>query len=57
MAVAFSGGGDSAALLLIARDWARASGRALVALIVDHDLRPDAAADAAAAAAQARGAG
>ena len=40
LAVGFSGGGDSLALLLAARAWARSSGRPLLALIVDHRLRP-----------------
>jgi tRNA(Ile)-lysidine synthase len=40
VAVALSGGGDSVALLLAARDWARAHGRPLVALTVDHRLQP-----------------
>ncbi|WP_269715961.1 tRNA lysidine(34) synthetase TilS [Caulobacter sp. NIBR2454] len=38
LAVAFSGGGDSLALLLIADDWAKAHGRRLVVLTVDHGL-------------------
>lgn len=44
--VAVSGGGDSLALLLIAADWSRKSGRRVVALTVDHGLRPEAAAEA-----------
>jgi tRNA(Ile)-lysidine synthase len=44
--VAVSGGGDSLALLLIAADWARTSGRRVLALTVDHGLRPEAAAEA-----------
>ncbi|MDP1631383.1 MAG: tRNA lysidine(34) synthetase TilS [Caulobacter sp.] len=40
LAVAFSGGGDSLALLLITLDWARAHGRSVVALTVDHGLNP-----------------
>lgn len=47
MAVAVSGGGDSTALLLLAADWANASGRRIVALTVDHRLRPEAAREAA----------
>jgi tRNA(Ile)-lysidine synthase len=39
LAVAFSGGGDSTALLLMARGWARAHGRPLLALTVDHRLQ------------------
>lgn len=44
VAVGFSGGGDSLALLLVARDWAAASRRRLLALTVDHRLHPDSAA-------------
>jgi tRNA(Ile)-lysidine synthase len=40
IAVAFSGGGDSLALLLAARQWADANGRRLLALTVDHRLQP-----------------
>jgi tRNA(Ile)-lysidine synthase len=39
--VALSGGGDSLALTLIADAWARARGRELVILTVDHRLRPE----------------
>ncbi len=38
--VAFSGGGDSLALLLMAHDWARGAGRRLIAATVDHRLQP-----------------
>lgn len=41
--VAFSGGGDSLALLMIANAWARDHGRELVVLHVDHRLRPESA--------------
>jgi len=44
VAVAFSGGGDSLALLLAASDWAKAAGRDLLALTVDHRLQPESAA-------------
>ena len=40
LAVAFSGGGDSLALLLIAEAWAKAAGRDLIVLTVDHGLQP-----------------
>ncbi len=40
VAVAVSGGRDSLALALLARDWAVARGGRIVALIVDHALRP-----------------
>lgn len=40
VAVAVSGGGDSVALALIAHDWARAHGRRLLILTVDHGLGP-----------------
>jgi tRNA(Ile)-lysidine synthase len=39
VAVAVSGGGDSVALLLLARAWAARRGRALLALSVDHQLQ------------------
>lgn len=44
VAVALSGGGDSVALTLIADAWARARGRELVVLSVDHGLRAESAA-------------
>lgn len=44
LAVAFSGGGDSLALLLAARAWAQAAGRPVLALTVDHGLQPASAA-------------
>ena len=43
VAVAFSGGGDSLALLLTARSWARSTGRRILALTVDHGLQPQSA--------------
>jgi tRNA(Ile)-lysidine synthase len=39
LAVGFSGGGDSLALLLAARAWAKAAGRPVLALTVDHGLQ------------------
>lgn len=50
LAVAFSGGGDSLALLLIADAWAREAERELIVLTVDHRLQPDSAAWTAACA-------
>jgi tRNA(Ile)-lysidine synthase len=47
LAVAVSGGRDSVALALLAHDWARARDGRVVALIVDHGLRPEAAEEAA----------
>ena len=45
--IAVSGGGDSLALLLMAREWAAERGRGLAAFTVDHRLRPEAAREAA----------
>ena len=47
LGVAVSGGGDSMALLLLARDWARARGRSVAVVTVDHGLRAAAADEAA----------
>ena len=47
LAVAVSGGRDSLALALLARDWAAARGGGIVALIVDHALRPSSEQEAA----------
>lgn len=44
LAIGLSGGGDSRALLLTAENWARAHGRRLVVLTVDHRLNPQSAA-------------
>lgn len=41
LAVAFSGGGDSLALLILAQAWAARTRRPLTALSVDHGLNPD----------------
>jgi tRNA(Ile)-lysidine synthase len=46
VAVAVSGGPDSLALLLLLDDWARARGGSVLALTVDHGLRPDSASEA-----------
>lgn len=46
VAIAVSGGGDSTALLLLAREWAAARGRGLIALTVDHGYRRSAAGEA-----------
>jgi len=54
IAIAWSGGGDSTALLLLARDWARARGGRAIALHVDHALRAESAGEAAALASRAR---
>ena len=40
VAVGFSGGGDSLALLILTLDWARAHGRKVLSLTVDHQLQP-----------------
>lgn len=47
LAVAVSGGRDSLALALLARDWAAARAGRMVGLIVDHGLRPESATEAA----------
>lgn len=47
LAVAVSGGANSLALALLADRWARAQGGTVVALTVDHRLRPDSTAEAA----------
>ncbi len=46
IAVGVSGGPDSLALTLLMNDWVRARGGAVLALTVDHGLRPEAAAEA-----------
>jgi tRNA(Ile)-lysidine synthase len=47
LAAAVSGGADSMALTILADTWARGRGGSLLALIVDHGLRPESAAEAA----------
>ena len=47
LAVGVSGGADSLSLVLLAHDWASRRGGAVLALTVDHGLRPDAAEEAA----------
>lgn len=47
VAVAVSGGRDSLALALLARQWAAARGGRIVGLVVDHALRLESAAEAA----------
>lgn len=46
LAVAVSGGADSMALALLARDWLQARRGRLTALIIDHALRPESKAEA-----------
>ncbi len=50
LAVGVSGGADSLALTILADEWARARGGEIFGLIVDHGLRPEAAAEACATA-------
>lgn len=47
IAVAVSGGGDSLALTLLMQKWIETRGGEMLALTVDHGLRPDSAAEAA----------
>lgn len=51
LAVAVSGGPDSLALALLAAPWARERGGRVIGLVVDHGVRPAAAAEARLAAA------
>lgn len=57
VAAALSGGPDSTALLHLLHRWAGETGRHVTALVVDHGLRPDSAAEAALAAERARALG
>ena len=54
LAAAVSGGPDSTALALLASTWARSHGGRVVALTVDHRLRPESGAEAEAVAATMR---
>ena len=47
LAVAVSGGADSLALAVLARDWVTDRGGTVLALVVDHGLRPESAVEAA----------
>ncbi len=57
LAVGFSGGGDSLALLILVLDWAQAHGRPVLSLTVDHQLNPASAHWTAEAVAKARALG
>ena len=57
LAVGFSGGGDSLALLILTLEWAQAHGRTVVSLTVDHQLNPASAAWTVAAVARAQAMG
>ena len=57
LAAAVSGGADSSALALLAQDWAAAWGGDVLALIVDHGLRQNSAAEATLTASRLRACG
>lgn len=57
LAAGVSGGPHSLALALLAADWAEARGGDLLALVADHGLRPESAAEAAGVAAMLRARG
>ena len=57
LAVAVSGGADSMALCLLCHRWTQARGGAVLAITVDHRLRPESGAEAAAVGAQLRARG
>ncbi|HEY1857691.1 tRNA lysidine(34) synthetase TilS [Acidocella sp.] len=57
LSVAVSGGADSSALALLAQGWAAERGGDVLALIVDHGLRQDSAAEAALTASRLQGSG
>lgn len=46
LAVAVSGGADSTALALLAQNWVVGHGGTVLALVIDHGLRPDSAVEA-----------
>ena len=57
LAVGFSGGSDSLALLILTLDWAKAHDRPVLSLTVDHRLQPDSGAWTRDAVAKARSLG
>ena len=57
VALGYSGGGDSHALMVLAHSWARQRDIELLVLTVDHGLRPESAAEAHQAIASARALG